>query len=287
MSFLNNFQGEILKLTNSTLKGLFHAPDADLTLKFHFNPSEINVKKGVNYENLEAPQYPTQIITWAGNEQKELSFTLIFESSTVENESPSVVRRSLGVLGVEALLETLTLPSINQPFKKAFEAGNFIKNALSSFSIPGGDGVSLGSLVSSVGNSVAGLVSNVASEITGKDSGQVNTTYAPPDVYLILGRRWYRGKIRGFEVTEKNFNRFLTPRLLETNIVFSVLEDGQFAQQQDNQRLRWAKLESSVSNLEVQSNIIESASGYAYDVATSNIGLSSTSILEMPLDLNL
>lgn len=287
MSVFNNIQGEISKLRNSALKGLFYAPDLELTLKFQFNPSEINIKKDVNYENIEAPQYPTQIITWAGNAQKELSFQLVFETFTVENESPSAVRRSLGTLGIEAILETLTLPSTQTPFKKVFEAGNFVKNALSSFSISGGEGVSVGTLVSSIGNSVANIVSAVASELTTSSETQKMTTYAPPDVYLILGRRWYRGKLRGFDVTERGFNRFMTPRWLETNINFAVLEDGQFAQQQDNQRMRWAKLESALSNLEVQENVLESAAGFAFDVANSNLGLASSSLLEMPMDLGL
>jgi len=286
MSIFNNIQGEISKLRNSALKGLFHAPDLDLTLKFQFNPSEINIKKDVNYENIEAPQYPTQIITWAGNNQKELTFQLIFETFSVENESPSAIRRSLGTLGIEAILETLTLPSTATPFKKVFEAGSFIKNAVSSFSIPGGDGIGLGSLTSPI-TSVKNIVSAVTSELTGSSETQKMTTYAPPDVYLILGRRWYRGKLKGFDVTEKGFNRFMTPRWLETNINFAVLEDGQFAQQQDNQRLRWAKLESALSNLEVQENVIESAAGFAFDVANSNLGLASSSLLEMPMDLGL
>lgn len=281
------FESEIANLKNSTLHGMFHAPDLGLTLKFQFNPTEMSIKKDVNWGVIEAPMYPTQIMTWEGNQQKELSFQLIFDTMSVENDGVSVVRRSLGVLGIEALLETLTLPSNSRPFSKVFEAGNFVKSTLSSFTIPGGDGVSLGSLASSVVNSVTDLLSAVVSEITTSDQEKRQTTYAPPDVYLILGRRWFRGKVRAFDVTEKNYNRFLTPRHLETSISFAVLEDGQFAQQQDNQRLRWAKLESSISNLEVQENVIESAAGFAFDVATSNINLTSTSLLEMPMDLGL
>ena len=282
MSIFNNIQGEISKLRNSALKGLFHAPDLELTLKFQFNPQEINIKKDVNYEPIEAPQYPTQIITWSGNNQKELSFQLVFETFSVENESPSAVRRSLGTLGIEAILETLTLPSTQTPFKKVFEAGNFIKNALSSFSIPGGDGAGLGTLTAPI-TSVKNIISAVASEITSSTETQKMTTYAPPDVYLILGRRWYRGKLRGFDVTERGFNRFMTPRWLETNIIFAVLEDGQFAQQQDNQRMRWAKLESGLSTLEIQENLIESAAAFGFDTLSNP----ASTLLEMPMDLGL
>jgi len=279
------FGEEISKLRNSVLKGMFHAPDIGLTLKFQFNPIEISVKKDVNYETLDAPLYPTQILTWSGNNQKELNFTLQFETSATELLSPSVVRRSLGVLGIEAILETLTLPSNSRPFQKVFEAGNFIKNTLAPFT--SGEGISLGTLTSSLESSATNLLSSVTSEISQESQEKRQGTFAPPDVYLILGRRWFRGKLKGFDVTEKNFNRFLTPRYLETQINFAVIEDGQFAEQMDNQRIRWAKLESSISDLEVKENILESAAGFAFDIASSNLGISSNSILEMPMDLGL
>lgn len=281
------FESEISKIRNSALHGMFHAPDIGITLRFQFNPDEIGITKGVNYGQIEAPQYPTQIITWEGNEQKLINFKLEFHTSDSDILNPSVIRRSLGTLGIEAILETLTLPSSKRPFQKVFEAGNFIKSTLASFSIPGGDGVSLGSLATSTVNAVSDLLSSVVSELTTSDQDKRSTTYAPPDVYLILGRRWFRGKLRGFDVTEKNFNRFLTPRWLTTDIGFLVIEDGQFAEQQDNQRIRWAKIESSISNLENQANIIEAAAGYAFDAASSNLNISSSSLLEMPMDLGL
>lgn len=279
------FHEEIAKLSNTVLKGMFHAPDLGLTLKFQFNPTEMTVKKDVNYETTDAPLYPTQILTWSGNSQKEIGFTLYFESSASGIASPSVVRRSLGVLGIEAILETLTLPSNARPFQKAFEAGNFIKNTIAPFT--SGQGISIGSLTSALESSASNVLSSVSSEISQEPQEKRQGTFAPPDVFFIFGRRWFRGKIKGFDVTEKNFNRFLTPRYLETQIQFGVIEDGQFAEQQDNQRLRWAKLESSISDLEIKENIIESAAGFSFDTATSNLNVSSGTILEMPMDLGL
>lgn len=293
-----SIQGEMAKLSNSVMKGLFYNPLEGLFLKFHFNPHEISITKDTKYEEQELPLYPTSLLFWSNSGGKKISFDLFFDTTDQGYVGVSLPRKNLGVLGVEAVLESFLLPakkkSVLSPEDLKEYGKNFVSNQVTSIASDVGDafnsgfsGAALGKLTSKFIEPLESVFKGVIGDLggdKGRDSYSVRT---PPDLIFVFGRRWFRCKLMSAPFKEQNFNRFLTPRQLTVSVELYVIEDGFFSTELANSRKRWADMESNIGKMEYGASLAEATIAYAADVVDNGVLSSGTAVLEFPMDLAL
>jgi len=291
-------QGEIAKLANSVMKGIFYNPVEGLFLKFHFNPSELSITKDTKYEETELPLYPTSLLFWGNAGGKRISFDLFFDTTDQGYAGISLPRKNLGVLGIEAVLESFLLPARKKSVLSTEDlkqyGKNFVSNQVTNLASDVGDafssgfnGAALGKLTSKfiepLESTFKGLIGDLGGE-SNRDSYSVRT---PPDLIFVFGRRWFRCKLMSSPFKEQNFNRFLTPRQLQVSVELYVIEDGFFSTELNNSRKRWADMESNIGRMEYGASLAESTLAYAADILDNNVLTSATAMLEFPMDLSL
>jgi hypothetical protein len=292
------FQGEMAKLTNAVMKGLFYNPIEGLFLKFHFNPNELSITKDTKYDEQELPLYPTSLLFWGNAGGKKIAFDLFFDATDQGYAGISLPRKNLGVLGVEAVLESFLLPAKKRSILSADDlkqyGKNFVSNQVTSIAADIGDafssgfsGAALGKLSSKFTEPLESVFKGVAGELGGESNRDSYSVRTPPDIVFVFGRRWFRCKLLSAPFKEQNFNRFLTPRQLTVSVDLYVIEDGFFSTELNNSRKRWADAESNIGRMEYGASLAESSIAFASDILDNNVLTSSNALLEFPMDLSL
>jgi len=206
-----NNQARLGSFASDFTVGIMAAPKRGVILPFQLLPMTLDIKKSTNYDTISITGMDHQIMNWSHGSLKSISFELSFHSTEAAKNIgfPTIGLPIVQLLHIEAIMEMMVKPI---GILEWAEISNELQLA--------GSGIS--GLFRGISRSVAKAIDQLGMDVM----------LPPPEVTVILGMRWFRGKISSFSFKESAFTPvFYAPRDITSSVSMTVIDSGTFIPQ--------------------------------------------------------